>query len=152
MISFKKQCKESLNDSCKTLRPAFTLIEILISVSILSVAFLYVLRVHTDNREHIIYLSERNKQSLQDSLYLSKNILRHHKDNRTAHEILERHFKVKEDKSRQALKKSNRDIFIPKEIRIIPPPETRGPTALVNEIKLKDTHSSYYWHFKIISF
>ena len=135
----------------KTLRPAFTLIEILISVVILSGAFLHVLKVHTANREHIIYLSERNKQSLQDSLYLSKNILRHHKDNKTAYEILERHFSIKEDESRQALKKSSRDIFIPKEIKIIPPPDTRGPTALVNEVKLKDKHSSYYWHFKIQS-
>jgi len=136
----------------KKLRPAFTLIEILISVSILSVAFLYVLQVHTDNRKHIIYLAERNKNSLQDSLYLSKNILRHHKDTKSAYEILERHFKVKKDESRQVLKKSSRAIFIPKEIKIIPPPETRGPTALVNEVKLKDSHSSNYWHFKIQSF
>lgn len=136
----------------QTLRPAFTLIEILISVTILSLAFLYVLQIHTDNRNHIIYLSERNKHSLQDSLYLSKNILRHHKDNKSAYEILERHFSIREDASRQALKKSSRDIYIPEEIKIIPPPETRGPTALVNEVKLKDKHSSNYWHFKIQSF
>jgi len=136
----------------KALRPAFTLIEILISVSILSVSFLYVLRVHTDNRKHIIYLSERNKNSLQDSLFLSKNILRHHKDTKTAYEILQRNVKVEEDESRQALKKIKRSIYIPKEIRIVPPPDKGGPTALVNEVKLKDKHSVNYWHFKIQSF
>jgi len=136
----------------KALRPAFTLIEILISVAILSVAFLYVLRVHADNRKHIIYLSERNKNSLQDSLFLSKNILRHHKDTKTAYEILQRHIKVREDESRQALKKIKRSIYIPKEIRIVPPPDKGGPTALVNEVKLKDKHSVNYWHVKIQSF
>jgi len=136
----------------KSMRPAFTLIEILIAVSILSVAFLYVLQVHTDNRKHIIYLSERNKNSLQDSLFLSKNILRHHKDTKTAYEILQRHFKIKEDESRQALKKIERSIYIPKEIKIIPPPDQGGPTALVNEVKLKDKHSANYWHVKIQSF
>jgi len=136
----------------KVLRPAFTLVEILISVAILSVAFLYVLRVHADNRKHIIYLSERNKNSLQDSLFLSKNILRHHKDTKTAYEILQRHIKVKEDESRQALKKIKRSIYIPKEIRIVPPPDKGGPTALVNEVKLKDKHSVNYWHVKIQSF
>jgi len=136
----------------KVSRPAFTLIEILISVAILSVAFLYVLRVHADNRKHIIYLSERNKNSLQDSLFLSKNILRHHKDTKTAYEILQRHIKVKEDESRQALKKIKRSIYIPKEIRIVPPPDKGGPTALVNEVKLKDKHSVNYWHVKIQSF
>lgn len=152
MINLIKQYKESLLTPCKALRPAFTLIEILISVVILSGAFLYVLKVHTDNREHIIYLSERNKNSLQDSLFLTKNILRHHKDTKTAYDILERHIKIKEDSSREVEKNTQRAIFIPKEIKIIPPPETRGPTALVNEVKLKDKHSSNYWHFKIISF
>jgi prepilin-type N-terminal cleavage/methylation domain-containing protein len=152
MIRFKKQCKEAANTFCKTLRPAFTLIEILIAVSILSVAFVYVLKVHSDNAKYIIYLSERNKHSLEDSLFLSKNILRYHKDNKTAYDILERYVKIKEDESRTILKKTHRDIFIPEEIKIIPPPETRGPTAIVNEIKIKDKHSANYWHFKIQSF
>jgi len=136
----------------RTLRPAFTIIEILIAVLIISFGIIFVLKVHSDNSEQIIYISERNKHSLQDSLYLSKNILRYHKSHKTAYDIIERNIKVKEDKSRQILKKNARDIFIPEEIRIIPPPDKRGPTALVNEVKLKDKHSSIYWHFKIQSF
>jgi len=136
----------------KTLRPAFTIIEILISVIIISFGIIFVLQIHSDNEEQIIYISERNKHSLQDSLYLSKNILRYHKDKKSAYTVLERHFKVAEDKSRQILKNSSRNIFIPEEIKIIPPPETRGPTALVNEVKIKDKHSAIYWHFKIQSF
>lgn len=136
----------------KTLRPAFTLIEILVSVVIISFSILYVLQVHSDNAKHIIYLSERNKQSLQDSLYLTPNILKYHKDNKSAYDILERYFKVKELKSREILKKNTRDIYIPEEITIIPPPDTRGPTAIVNEVDLKDKHSSTFWHVKIKSF
>lgn len=136
----------------KTLRPAFTLIEILVSVVIISFSILYVLQVHSDNAKHIIYLSERNKQSLQDSLYLTPNILKYHKDNKSAYDILERYFKVKELKSREILKKNTRDIYIPEEIEIIPPPDTRGPTAIVNEVDLKDKHSSTFWHVKIKSF
>ncbi len=136
----------------KTLRPAFTIIEILVSVIILSFAIIFVLKVHTDNREQIIYISERNKLSLQDSLYLSTNIMRYHKDNKTAYEILEKFFKIKEFESREILKKTSRDIFIPEEIRIIPPPDQPGPTAIVNEIMLKDQHSSIYYRFKLESF
>jgi hypothetical protein len=134
------------------LRPAFTIIEILISVIIISFGIIFVLQVHSDNHEQIVYLSERNKHSLQDSLYLSPNILRHHKDEKTAYDILERHFKVRETQSREILKKNSREIYIPEEIEIIPPPETPGPTAIVNEIKLKGNHSSIYWRFKIQSF
>jgi len=136
----------------KTLRPAFTIIEILVSVIILSFAIIFVLKIHTDNREQIIYISERNKLSLQDSLFLSSNILRHHKDNKTAYEILERFFKVKEFESREILKKTSRDIFIPEEIKIFPPQDQPGATAVINEVMLKDKHSSTYYHFNLESF
>ena len=136
----------------KTLRPAFTIIEILISVIILSFAIIFVLKIHTDNQEQIVYISERNKLSLQDSLYLSTNIMKHHKDNKTAYEVLENVFKIKEFKSREILKKSSRDIFIPEEIKLLPPQERPGPTAIINEIMLKDKHSSIYYHFKLESF
>ena len=136
----------------KILRPAFTIIEILVSVIILSFAIIFVLKVHTDNREQIIYISERNKLSLQDSLYLSTNIMRYHKDNKTAYEILEKFFKIKEFETREILKKTSRDIFVPEEIRIIPLPDQPGPSAIINEIMLKDQHSSIYYHFNLESF
>ena len=136
----------------KQLRPAFTIIEILISVIILSLAIIPVLKVHTGNHEQVVYLSERNKRSLQDSLYLDSSILNYHRDNKTAYEILEKFFKVKEQESREILKKSSRDIFIPEEIKIIPLEEQGGPTAIVNKIMLKDKHSSIYYQFKLESF
>jgi hypothetical protein len=136
----------------KQLRPAFTIIEILISVIILSLAIVPVLKVHTSNHEQIVYLSERNKRSLQDSLFLSSNILNYHQDNKTAYEILEKFFKVKDQESREILRKTSRDVFIPEEIRIIPLEEQGGPTAIVNEIMLKDKHSSIYYDFKLEGF
>lgn len=136
------------------LRPAFTIIEILVSVTIISFAIIFVLKVHSDNYEQVVYISERNKLSLQDSLYLSTDILNQHKERKTAYEILEKDFKIKDLKSREILKKNARDIFIPEEIEILPPSEIemQGPTAIVNEVMLKDKHSSIYYHFKINAF
>ncbi len=133
----------------KRLRPAFTIIEILISVIILSFSIVFVFKLYGDNKEHIIYLSERNKLSLQDSLFLSENILKYHKSEKNAYEILERYFKIKESKSRKILKQSMRNIFIPKKIQIPPPPGIAIPPAIINEIKLKNNHSSSYWHLKL---
>lgn len=133
------------------LRPAFTIIEILVSVIIISFSIIYVLKIHTSNHKQIVYISERNKRSLEDSLYLTKNILRHHKESKTAEELLIQFFKIKEQESREILKKNEREIFIPEEIRIFPPPNIPGPTATVNEVKLKGIHSSIYWHFEITS-
>lgn len=136
----------------KRMRPAFTIIEILISVLIISVSIIYVLKIHSGNREQIIYISERNKRSLSDSLFLDRTVLRYHKDKKNAYEMLQREVKIKELKSREILKKEEREIFIPEEIVIVPPPDVPGASAIVNEVKLKGEHSSSYWHFKITHF
>ncbi len=91
---------------------------------------------------------------MQDSLYLSPDILTYHKDNKTAYDILEKYFRIDELKSREILKANSRDIFIPEEITLMPPQNesTQGqsvPTAIVNEVMLKDKHSSIYYHFKL---
>ena len=135
----------------KTLRPAFTLIEILISVLILSGTIVYVLKIHSQNREQIIYISERSKLSLQDSLFVAEDTLQYHKDTKTAYDIVEKYFKVDDLKSRNILKKISREYFIPETIQLIAD-ETETPTAVVDEIKIKDQFSSSYFHFKINSF
>lgn len=136
----------------KQLRPAFTIIEILVSVIILSLAIVPVLKVHTDNHEQIVYISERNKRALQDSLYLDPTILQQHKETKTAYDMLSRTFKINELKSREILKKNERDIYIPEAIRITPLPEEGGPTAIISEVMLKDKHSSNYYEFTLDGF
>ena len=139
--------------SLERLRPAFTIIEILISVIILSFAIIFVLKVHTDNQEQIVYISARNTLSLEDSLYLSPNILQYHKEHKSAYALLQKFFKIKEQKSREILKENERDIFIPEEIIILPPQEIQGgPKASVNEIMLKGQHSAIYHRFKLDAF
>jgi len=131
------------------LRPAFTIIEILVSVIIISGSIIFALKIHSQNHEQIVYISERNKLSLQDSLFLTPDVVKYHKDKKEAYEILQRYFKVKEQKSREILKKTSREFFIPEQIKIIPPEETGGYGALVDEIKIKDKYSSSYFHFKL---
>ena len=136
----------------KTFRPAFTIIEILVSVTIISFAILFVLKIHTENHEQIVYISQRNTLSLQDSLYLDKESLRYHKDHKTAYDVLEKQFKITEQESREILKQNSRDIFTPEEIEILPPAGQPGPSTIVNEVMLKGTHSSIYYHFRLEPF
>ena len=135
----------------KVSRPAFTLIEILISVLILSGTIVYALKIHSQNHEQIVYISERNKLSLQDSLFVAEDTLRYHKDTKTAYDIIEKYFKVDDLKSREILKKISREYFIPETIQLMAEGEIT-PSAVVDEIKIKDKFSSFYFHFKINSF
>ena len=135
----------------KTSRSAFTLIEVLISVLILSGTIVYALKIHSQNQEQIIYISERSKLSLQDSLFVADDTLRYHKDTKTAYDVVEKYFKVDDLKSREILKKTSREYFIPEPIQLITE-EIEAPTAVVDEIKIKDKFSASYFHFKINSF
>ncbi len=136
----------------KTMRRGFTLIEILVSVLILSGAIVYVLKVHEQNHEQIVYISERNKKTLEDSLFLADKTKQYHKDTKSAYDLVSEYFRVDKFESRELLKKSERSIFIPEEIQIVPQEEMQGPAATVNEFKLKGEYSSTYFRFKINTF
>ncbi len=131
--------------------PAFTLIEILVSVLILSGSIVYALQIHSQNHEQIIYISERSKLALQDSLFVSDTALAYHKEKKSAYDVLERYFRIDELKSREILKKIEREYYIPEAIQLSEN-EEGVPAAVVNEIKIKDKFSSSYFHFKINTF
>jgi len=138
-----------------TQRPAFTLIEILVSVLILSTSIVYILKIYEQNHEQAIYVSRRNTYALQDSLFLDIQTLNYHKDEKNAYDLLSNYFTVDKLKSRKILKNITRTIFIPEPERITADGESGmsgGPAAEIDEIKLKGTFSSSYFHFKIESF
>ena len=118
---------------------------------ILSGTIVYALKIHSQNHEQIVYISERSKLSLQDSLFVADDTLRYHKDTKTAYDVVERYFKVDDLESREALKKISREYFIPEPIQLIAD-ENEAPAAVVDEIKIKDQFSSSYFHFKINAF
>ena len=130
---------------------AFTLIEVLVSVLILSGSIVYALQIHSQNREQIIYVSERAKLALQDSLFLSDDARTFHKEKKTAYDVIERYFKIDDLKSREILKGISREYFIPEPLKL-DEGEEGMPSAIVNEIKLKGQYSSSYFHFKINTF
>ncbi|HIP18036.1 MAG TPA: prepilin-type N-terminal cleavage/methylation domain-containing protein [Sulfurovum sp.] len=134
------------------LRPAFTLIEILISVLILSGSIVYALKIHSQNHELIVYITQRSKLSLQDSLFLADDVSRYHKDTKEAYDVINRYFRVDDLKSRKILKEISREYTIPEPISLTAEEEEGTPSAVIEEIKIKDKFSSSYFHFKINSF
>ncbi len=142
--------KNTISNSAK-FTSAFTLIEVLVSVIILSGSIFYVLQIHSQNREQILYISERGTLALQDSLFLGEDVSAYNKDTKTAYEMVERNFRVDELKSRKILQDISREYNIPEPLKL-DEGEEGMPTATVNEIKLKDQYSASYFHFKIDSF
>jgi prepilin-type N-terminal cleavage/methylation domain-containing protein len=131
-----------------TSRPAFTLIEVIVSVVIISVVVISVYKISSRDTDTALYLSKRYRYALEDSLYLQKSILKYHKDERSAYELLSQEFQLKEDKSREALKKSSRDIFIDQRVKLFTPEQS--VEATLESIYLKKAYSSRYNRFREI--
>ncbi len=130
------------------LNPAFTLIEVLISVLIISGSIVYSLQIYSQNHEQIQYVSQRAKISFKDSLFITKDILSYNKDKKEAYDIVSRYFRVEETKSREVLKKISREYYIPEAIKLGGGIEG-VPTATIEEIIVKDKYSSSYFHFNL---
>lgn len=131
----------------KEQRLAFTIIEVLISVIILSGAIVFALKIHSQNREQILYISERNQHALEDSLFTGYESLKYHKSTKNSYEVLQKTFKISNYESRAILKKISRQLFIPPAVNILPPDESGGFSAKVEEIDMKDTYSTSFFHF-----
>ena len=142
---------KNIDTTTYSTKAAFTLIEVLISVLIISGSIVYALQIHSQNHEQIIYISERAKLSLQDSLFVADDARRYHKDTKSAYDVIERYFRIEDLKSREILKKIERTYNIP-EVISLSAEESGTPSAEVNEIKIKDKYSSSYFHFTINAF
>ena len=135
----------------KTYRHAFTLIEVLVSVVILSTSIFYVMQIYNQNHAQAQYINKRNSEALEDSLFLTNSTLRYDKETKNAYDLLHYTFKDLDNESRQFLKKTERAIRISDPVKLRQT-EGPGPKAEVKKIFLKDTFSSAYYRFKIKSF
>ncbi len=124
---------------------AFTIIEVLVSVVLITIVALGAVKLQQESRSMAIYLSDRSKSELSNTLFLGKEVMRYHKDEKDAYTLLSKTFKISDDQSRNILKKSKRNIFISDPIDLN---DETLPIEL-KEIMLKGEYSSRFIHFKI---
>jgi len=126
----------------KNLRSAFSLVEILISVMIISVVIVAIAKIDSQNISMAEYISNRSKAEFENTLFLTKEALKYNKDKKDAYTLL-RGFKISKIKSKNYLKSIKRKIYIE---RAIPIKESIVPIEL-NVIMLKSKYSARYHRF-----
>lgn len=115
--------------------------EILISVLLISVVALSAIRLQQENRNMALYLTERNKAELGNTLFLGKEAVYYDKEKKDAYTLLEKNFRIEEFKSREILKKRFRTITISEPLRLA---EEDMLPIQINEIMLKGQYSARY--------
>jgi competence protein ComGC len=131
------------------LTKAFTLIEVIISVIILSTSIILVLQIHSQTRKDIEYIVQRNKYALQDSLFVSNKIAKYNKDTKSAYDVLTNKFHVDKLKSKEILQNIKRKIYVPQAQIIKQDTIGNMPSVEMQEIKIKNQFSSNYFSFTI---
>lgn len=123
---------------------AFTIIEVLVSVILVSVVVLGIIKLQQESRSMALYLSDRGKSELSNTLFLGKEVMRYHKDKKDAYTLISKTFKLSDFKSIEILKESTRSIFISDPIKL----SDEALPITVNEIMLKGEYPSRFFHFQ----
>jgi prepilin-type N-terminal cleavage/methylation domain-containing protein len=133
------------------MKKAFTLIEVIMSVIIVSIVVMGAMELQNKNREMAIYIAQRGNSELDNSLFLTKNIYKYNKDEKDAYELLRDEFNIKDDNSREILKTITKKINITEDKDIPISIEEGGEpifTFYTNEILLKGKYPARYYNFR----
>ncbi len=125
-------------------RSAFTIIEVLVSVVLISIVVLAIIKIQQKNRSMALYISDRDKVELSNTLFMGDEIEKYHKDKKDAYTLLSQRFKISDLESRTILKKIKRDIYISDPIVLS---DDTLPVE-INELLLKGDYSSRFIHLK----
>ena len=130
---------------------AFTLIEVIMSVIIVSIVVMGAMQVQEQNTDMATYLLKRGSSELDNSLFLTEKVERYSKDKKNAYDLLVDEFSIKDFDSRGILKKIEKKINIT-EAEPIPVGATEDEPALFvfysNEILLNGNYPARYYTFK----
>jgi prepilin-type N-terminal cleavage/methylation domain-containing protein len=132
-------------------KKAFTLIEIIVSVIIVSVVVVGALKIQGENNRMANYIQKRASAELDNSLFLIKRVEQFDKSEKNAYDLLVDDFRIEDDESRQVLKKIEKKINIT-EVKPIPVGESEESPArftfYTNEILLNGEYPSRYYTFR----
>ena len=133
----------------KHIKKAFTLIEVIMSVIIVSIVVMGALQLQEQNSDMASYLLKRGNAELDNALFLTDKVQRYDKSKKSAYDILVDEFKIKDDESRQLLKKIEKKINITEdEPMLVGTEETGVLTFYTNEILLNGQYPARYYTFK----
>lgn len=125
------------------MRKAFTLMEIMVSVILISIVVLGIVKIQKDSIFMAHYIAGRVQAELSNTLFLTKSALRYDKDEKDAYTVLN-HVKPYKLESREILKKISRTINISDPI-----PIGKLPIPIeLRAIMLKNKYSARFYRIK----
>ena len=135
----------------KSIKRAFTLIEVLVSVIIVFIVVVGAMQLSRQNKDMATYLLKRGSSEIDNSLFLTKKVQRYSNDKKSAYDLLVDEFSIKDFDSRDLLKKVEKKINITEALPIpVGGGEDDAPKFIFysNEILLNGDYPARYYTFK----
>ena len=135
----------------KSIKRAFTLIEVLVSVIIVFIVVVGAMQLSRQNKDMATYLLKRGSSEIDNSLFLTKKVQRYSNDKKSAYDLLVDEFSIKDFDSRDLLKKVEKKINITEPLPIpVKGEEDDAPLFVfyTNEILLNGDYPARYYTFK----
>jgi Tfp pilus assembly protein PilV len=128
-------------------RSAFTIIEVMVSVLLISIVILAIIKMQQQTKDMALYLSDRGKHELSNTLFLDKSISKYDKTTKDAYSVLDsQNFHINDDDTKKILKNISRKINISDDMNM-------GDEELIhtklNTIMLKAQYSARFIHFEL---
>ena len=132
-------------------KKAFTLIEVIVAVVLVAIVVMGSMDLQSKNQDMAMYIIERGKNELDNSLFLTSQAYRYNKDEKNAYELIRTEFDIKDEKSKEALKSILKKINITEDEEMpVKLKEGGAPifTFYTNEVLLKGKYPARYYNFK----
>jgi len=129
-------------------RSGFTIIELIVSVSLIAIVIMAILKLQSQTRDMAIYIANRGKSELANTLFTLDEVQKYHESNKDAYVIAGKNFKFEDFDIKDLLEKTKRDIYISDPLEL---EETEQPIPFkVYQIKLRgDGAASNFYRFGI---
>jgi len=129
------------------MRRGFTIIELMVSVILISVVIMAILKLQSQTRDMAYYISNRGKAEFANTLFTTDSIQKYHKANKDAYSVIGDSFKSDKFDTKEILEKTKRDIFISDPLEL---DEDQALPFKVYQIKLRgDSAASSFYRFGI---
>jgi prepilin-type N-terminal cleavage/methylation domain-containing protein len=124
------------------MKKGFTIIEVIVSVIIISIVVLGLAKINKQNINMADYVANRNKSELSNTLFLTKEALKYDKSEKDAYTLLQK-MNISKLETRQYLKKLKRKIYVDRDIRLRKMIVPLDVTAIM----LKSKYATKYYRF-----
>jgi prepilin-type N-terminal cleavage/methylation domain-containing protein len=125
------------------MRRGFTILEVLVSVTLISIVVLGIVKIESQNQQIAHYIAGRVKSELANTLFLVPRVMRYNKEEKSAATLLGR-LHGDHDVTRAVLKETQRKIHISNPL---PLGELPIPVE-VRAVMLKSEYSARYYRIK----